>query len=507
MFHKKKKQASKPIKQDSVSEEPLRTDEEYLKELFKKSEDVFFQSAYYRDDAPVKVTLIGCEGLIDNGLLNNLVFERLTLFFQKYQKGKITVEDLKSSLHLPQLTELKTTDQLFAELYSGKLIIHVLGTNRLLSSNIANRPQRSPEETSAEVTIKGPRDNFIEDLSVNVALIRKRMRTNSLSVKNFEVGRRTLTKVSLLYMEDISDPDMVDQLSKNIESLDVDGVYSGNQFMELIEEKPAILFPRHHYSGKPDFAVQCLLKGRILLLIDGVAYTMITPINLFIILKTTEDNEYTSTYATFERGLRIFGIFVAALLPGFWVALTTFHQDQLPLILLATVVESRRGLPLPTALEAITMVIVFEIFKEAGMRLPSSIGPTLSVLGALIIGDAAIRSGLTSPAMLVVIAGSAVATFTLVNQSIIGVISLVRLVSIASASFLGLFAFFLLALFLCAYVSNIRILGVPYLEVTANLSPANIFKTLFRVPPTFDKRRPTVIAPKDSTRKGDDGKK
>ncbi|WP_251025111.1 spore germination protein [Bacillus sp. ISL-57] len=507
MFKKTKKQLSKPKSKKDYIEKLEIKEESDLRKIFQNSGDVFFQSSLYRNEFPLKVTLIGCEGLIDTELLNNLVFERLTLFFQRYPKGKLTIEELKDSLYLPQLAEVNTKEELFADIYSGKLILLIEGFEYLLSANISKRPQRNPEETSAEVTIKGPRDNFIEDLSINVALIRKRMRTNSLSVKYFEVGKRTLTNVAVLYMEDISNPDMVQEISRKIEAIDVDGIYGGNQFMELIEEKPSILFPRHDYSGKPDFAVQCLLKGRLLILIDGVAYTMITPINLFIVLKTSEDNEYTSIYASFERALRLFGIFIAALLPGFWVALTTFHQDQLPLILLATVVESRRGLPLPTALEAITMVIVFEIFKEAGMRLPTSIGSTLSVLGALIIGDAAIRSCLTSPAMLVVIAGSAVATFTLVNQSIIGVISLIRLVAIISASFLGLFAFMLLALFLCAYVSNIRILGVPYMEVSANLSMSNIVKTLFRIPPSSDKRRPSIFSSKDPTKKGEEGHK
>ncbi|MGE7764144.1 spore germination protein [Peribacillus sp. NPDC096540] len=507
MFKKMKKQPSKPNSKAEKSEKLIIKNESDLKEIFHRSEDVFFQSSLYRDESPIKVTLIGCEGLVDTELLNNLVFERLTLFFRKYPKGILTINDIKDSLYLPQLTDINTKEELFADIYSGKLLIYFEGYDYLVSANIAKRPQRNPEETTTEVTIKGPRDNFIEDLSINVALIRKRMRTNSLSVKYFEVGRRTLTKVAVLYMDDITDPDMVQQISKQIEAIDIDGIFGGNQFMVLIEEQPSSLFPRHDYSGKPEFAVQCLLKGRILILIDGVAYTMITPINLFIVLKTSEDNEFTSVYASFERALRIFGIFIAALLPGFWVALTTFHQDQLPLILLATVVESRRGLPLPTAIEAITMVTVFEIFKEAGMRLPTSIGPTLSVLGALIIGDAAIRSGLTSPAMLVVIAGSAVATFTLVNQSIIGAISLIRLVAIISASFLGLFAFMLLALFLCAYVSNIRILGVPYMEVSANLSWSNVVKTLFRIPPSMDIKRPSIFSSKDPTKKGDDGKK
>lgn len=507
MFKKTKKQPSKQNSKIEKSEHLIIKSENDIKGIFHNSEDVFFQSSLYRDESPIKITLIGCDGLIDTELLNNLVFERLSLFFEKHPRGALKIDDIKDSLHLPHLADVNTKEELFADIYSGKLLIYFEGYNYLVSTNIANRPQRTPEETTTEVTIKGPRDNFIEDLSINVALIRKRMRTNSLSVKYFEVGRRTLTKVALLYMDDISEPEMVQTITKSIEAIDIDGIYGGNQFMGLIEGQPSLLFPRHDYTGKPDFAVQCLLKGRLLILIDGVAYTMITPTNLFIVLKASEDHEYTSIYASFERALRIFGIFIAALLPGFWVALTTFHQDQLPLILLATVVESRRGLPLPTALEAITMVIVFEVFKEAGMRLPTSVGPTLSVLGALIIGDAAIRSGLTSPAMLVVIAGSAVATYTLVNQSINGVISLIRLLAIISASFLGLFAFILLALFLCAYVSNIRILGVPYMEVTANLSLSNIVKTLFQIPPSLDKRRPPIFSTKDPTRKGDDEQK
>ncbi len=313
--------------------------------------------------------------------------------------------------------EVKTQETMFADIYCGKLLIFFNEYNYLFSTNISHRPQRTPEETATEITINGPRDNFIEDISVNVALIRKRLRTNSLHIKKFQVGKRSLTEVALLYIDDIASPDMVKDVSKKIRKLDVDGIYSGNQFMELIE-KFSPFFPRHHYSGRPDFSVQCLLKGRLIIIIDGISYAIITPINAFLLLKTAEDSENTSAFASFERVLRIAGIFSATLLPGFWVAITTYHQDQIPLILLATVVESRRGIPLPTALEAILMLLLFELFKEAGMRMPAAAGGTLSVLGALIIGDAAIRAGLTSPAMLVIIAGSSIATFTLVNHSL-----------------------------------------------------------------------------------------
>lgn len=504
MFKKTKKQypqANNDGQQTKSTDFPI--NEQKLRTIFEASEDVFFNNGIYRPQSPLKITLIGCQGLVDLDLLNHLIVERLHLFFEEHSNEDLTKKDIAQFLHLPQLKEVTNKDRMFADIYCGKLLIFFHEYNYLFSTNIAHRPQRTPEETATELTIKGPRDNFIEDLSVNIALIRKRLRTNSLHVKNFEVGTRSLTEVSLLYLDDIASPDMVKSLSKKITKLVVDGIYSGNQFMELIE-KSSPLLPRHHYTGRPDFAVQCLLNGRIIIVMDGVSYAIITPINNFFLLKTAEDIENTSIFNSAERALRIAGMLIATLLPGFWVAVTTYHQDQLPLVLLATVVESRRGIPLPTALEAILMLVLFELFKEAGFRMPPAAGGTLSVLGALIIGDAAIRAGLTSPAMLVVIAGSSIATFTLVNQSFMGAISIIRLSFIILSSFLGLFGFLFMVYLSIIYISNIRILGFPFFEMTANLNMKNIFKTFFRLPSKLDTTRLSPLISKDPTRKGSD---
>ncbi|MFJ8257213.1 spore germination protein [Peribacillus asahii] len=502
MYKIKKKQPLKESKKTSSSNFSIT--EKELRKLFEKTGDVFFNPGVYRPTSPIKITLVGCEGMIDTELLNALVFERLNLFFERYPEGDLTKEQISESLYLPQLVEIEKKETIFADIFSGKLLIFFHDYQFLYSINIAKRPQRNPEETATEVTVKGPRDNFIEDASVNIALIRKRLRTNSLHIKNFEVGSRTLTKVSVLYMDEVANMDMVESLAKEIEAIDVDGIYSGNQLMELIE-KSSPFIPRHHYTGRPDFAVQCLLKGRIIIIIDGVAYANITPINILFLLKTSEDVEYTNAFTSFERIIRLSGILMATFLPGFWVALTTFHPDQIPLILLATIVEARRGLPLPTALEAIIMLLLFELFKEAGMRMPSAIGTTLSVLGGLIIGDAAIRSGLTSPAMLVVIAGSSIATFTLVNQSLIGVISLFRLACILLSSFFGLFGFLFMVHFYIIFIANIRILGTPFLDITANLNIKNILKGLFRVPSKLDNKRFQSFFSKDPTKQRSDG--
>ena len=505
MFKRTKKQqpqANEQVAESKVEKEAISfpVDEQELRDIFKESGDVFFNSKLYRPESPLEITLIGCQGMVDLDLLNHLVFDRLHLFFEKYPSGQITKKDIVQSLHLPQLKEVKKKETMFADIYCGKLLIFFSEFNYLFSTNISHRPQRTPEETATEITIKGPRDNFIEDISVNVALIRKRLRTNSLHIRNFQVGRRSLTEVALLYIDDIADPDMVEDLSKKIRKIDVDGIYSGNQFMELIE-KSSPFFPRHHFSGRPDFSVQCLLKGRIIIIIDGVSYAMITPINAFLLLKTAEDSENTSAFASFERILRIAGLFTATLLPGFWVAITTYHQDQIPLILLATVVESRRGIPLPTALEAFLMLILFEFFKEAGMRMPAAAGGTLSVLGALIIGDAAIRAGLTSPAMLVIIAGSSIATFTLVNHSLIGAVSIARFVCILFSSFLGLFGFLFALHFLIISICNVRILGVPLFGLTANLNLKYALMSIFRIPSKADTTRVSPLISKDLTKK------
>lgn len=491
------KQGKKSKEDDSISFSPT---EQNLQKMFPKSEDVFFDSRNYRPDDPLKITLIGCQGMIDVKLMNDLVIERLNLFFERFPEKRMTKEEVSNSLQLPQLEEVKKKEKMFEDIYSGKLLIFFNEYNYLFSTNIANLPQRKPEETASEIVIKGPRDNFIEDITINIALIRKRLRTNSLHLKKYKVGRRTLTEVALLYIEDIASPEMVADVAKRINNIDVDGIYSGNQFMELIE-KSSPLMPRHDYSGRPDYLVQCLLQGRIIIIIDGVAYAMILPINAFFLLKTAEDSENISVFSSFERLLRIAGIFAATLLPGFWVAITTFHQNQIPLIFLSTIVESRRGIPFPTAIEAILMLILFELFKEAGFRIPATAGGTLSVLGALIIGDAAIRAGLTSPAMLVIIAGSSIATFTLVNHSLMGAVSIARLGCILLSSILGMFGFLLTLYFLLIFICNIRILGVPFFGITANLNLRYMIKALIRIPSKLDTSRISPLISNDSTKK------
>ncbi|MDD9147730.1 spore germination protein [Sporolactobacillus sp. CQH2019] len=472
--------------------------ENELQKVFAGCSDIHFQQMRFGDHQAI---IVNCEGMVDKEMLNQSMFPKMENFFQSNQNAVMTKDRILQSLHLPDLAEVTDEKQMTDDVFSGKVLFYLKNGSYIFSADISKRPQRTPEETRTEVSIKGPRDNFIEDLSINIALIRKRLKTTSLKVENYQIGRRSRTPVGLLFIKDIANKHILDELRKCIKAIDVDAVYGGNQFMELIEKVP-FLIPKHSYSGRPDFVVESLLSGRCAILIDGVAYANIVPTNLFFLLKSSGDSEFSSFYSSFERALRIFGVFFAAYLPGFWVAITTFHQNQLPLTLLAPVVESRQGLPLPTGLEAIVVIILFELLKESGMRMPQSIGFTVSVVGGLIIGQAVIDARLTSPAMMVVIAVSTISTFTFTNQGIIGAISLLRIATIVLASFLGLFGFILSFFFIIVYVSNLRIFGLPYMEMLANLDFFNIVKAMFRLPARYNKKRPVMLFSRDNTPKG-----
>lgn len=493
---------SKKTKKDERTQKKEPLSESDLRRLFSKCADIHFQTMAFGETAEsgVDVVLISCEGMIDKELLNQSVYLKLETLFKNNDPAAMTSDWVLQSLHLPELKEAVDENQVTADVFSGKLLLYFRNNGYLFSADIARRPQRTPEETKTEISVQGPKDDFIEDLAINIALVRKRLRTASLKVEKFEVGKRSRTSVALLFIDDIASKPIVDELRRCLRTITIDAIYNGNQLMELFEKNP-LMAPKHSYTGRPDFAVKALVSGRCVIFIDGVAYANIVPANIFFLLKTSEDDEYSAIYSSFERVMRVVGTLIAVFLPSFWVAITTFHQNQLPMSLLAPIVESRRGLPLPTSLEAILMLMMFELFKEAGLRMPAAIGSTLSVVGALIMGEAAIEAKLTSPAMLVVVAISTIATFTFVNQSLVGAVSLLRILAIIISSFFGLFGDIFCFLSITAYVSNIKVFGFPYVEMLANLDPVNIMKAVFRPPATFNPARPVMMFSKDNTPK------
>ncbi|MFJ8519731.1 spore germination protein [Lysinibacillus xylanilyticus] len=466
-----------------------------LKSLFRRSADVLFQQYSFQQH---KVHLIKCEAMIDEHLLQTVIVQRVQSLFTATSEEMLE-EHIQKNLHVPHLQKITSKDDAITRVYKGHVLLYFEDMNLLYSSYIAKKPNREPRETTLELVVKGPRDDFIEDVFINIALIRKRLPTSSLSVETYELGKRSKTTVAILYFEDVVNQNILDQIKLQLQRVDTDIVFSGDLLMERIEQSAKII-PKHDYTGRPDFAVQALSRGRIIIIVDGVSYAIITPANSMLLFKSGEDNEFPIFVSSMERILRIVAILISVLLPGFWLALSTYHQEQLPSILLATVVESRTGLPFPTILETLMMLFMFEIFREANIHLPNVISGSISVVGGLIIGDAAIKSGITSPSMIVVIATSSIAAFTLVNQSIVTAMSILRLIIVFASAFFGLFGFFISIFFILLYTANLRVLGVPYLNMGADLNWQDIKRSLFRLSPAGYRTRPKFLNVQDETK-------
>jgi spore germination protein KA len=490
---------------DHSGQKTLIISEQNLRDHFSHCKDVAIITSTIRPAKTASGTLtlvfVYCEELCDNQLMKQAIFPMFREMCREYPCQ--TVEEIEANKLLPMelLGKEVLIDDLNFLIFSGDLLVYFQEADVLYSVTLAKPPNRDPEEPNTEVSIRGPKDGFIEEISKNAALIRKRIKSHKLFYEQFIVGTRSQTKVGLMYIDDIANREMINEVRKRILHLNIDVVTSTNQLEELIGDKRFSLFPLFAYTGRPDFAVNSLLNGRFIILLDGSPTVIIGPANLTFLLNVSEDTVTSFFFVVFQRLIRLMGISVAIYLPGLWVALLSFHPEELPFTLLATVVLSRQGVPLPASLEMFIMVALFEIFREAGVRLPLAIGSTLSVVGGLIIGESSVNAGLSTPGSLVVAAISVISTFTLVNQNLAGTVTLLRFIVLAASSVLGLFGFIASLFILLTYTVNLTIFGIPYLTP---LSPPtrDIFKVLIPNGWKQFKKRAGLVKPQDDTPRG-----
>ncbi|GIP00555.1 spore germination protein [Paenibacillus lautus] len=493
MFRRKSKQTRFNVDREPASDT---LDEESLRSMFANSADVVIKSFPGKHEDAIPVLLLYSEGMVDSKVMTQYVLPDLEEKLKHFNDWEPLARELDKSM---EWSKIKQPADVVKFLFAGRMILFFLTEKCFYSIDLAARPNRQPEESNTEVAIKGARDAFTEDLNMNVALVRKRLRTATLHNEQMIIGDRSQTRVALLYISDIIRPEIVNEAKERLKRIKVDALVTSGQLEEALSDSTLSLFPLMDYIGRPDFVVECLLRGRFTILVDGSPMALIAPCNLLELLKTPEDSYFPYHFVIFERLLRLLGLSLAIMLPGFWVALTCYNMDQLPFLLLATVTVSRFGLPLSAPMEILLMLGMFELFREAGIRLPKAVGQTIAVLGGLIIGDAAIRAGLTSPTMLVVSATTAVATFTLVNQTLSGTVSIIRLYVLVWSSLLGMLGFFIGILSLIAYLSVLESFGLPYLAPLSPLTYKDLLGSLLKKPWAFNKKRPEMLQTIDDT--------
>ncbi|MFE8699887.1 spore germination protein [Cytobacillus sp. FJAT-54145] len=482
-----KQTSSNPTHQSQKLKEKV----DKLKGQFSRSQDVLCKKHTTQSDS---FEMMFIESLIDLQYLDQYILPRLY-----NHNGQLIEEKLKSLFQAEDVT-LKKVEDLSDLLFKGDVLFLV--GDRILSIKAGDFPKRQPEESALETSIRGPKDGFVEDLKTNNFLIRRRLNTPSLCVEKYTIGKRSKTKVALLYMQDLIDERVLDEIHKRLEKVELDILTSIYDLESYIRDRPYSVFPTTDYTGRPDFIVEALNQDRFAILVDGNPTVSFAPVNLLLQTKSPEDNYISYAYVTMERIMRMGGITISGFLPGIWIAFSAFNIEQIPYLLVATISVSRFGLPLSAPIEMFIILFLFELFNEAGIRLPRAIGQTVAVLGGLIVGDAAIRAGLTSPTMLVVAAITYISSFTLVNQSLSSAITVIRFGVVLLSTFFGLFGVIIAFILTVLYFSTLSSFGVPYLGSLAPISLKETIKSFLKAPTQYYKARSTSTSPKDPTRGG-----
>ncbi|RKN84561.1 spore germination protein [Paenibacillus ginsengarvi] len=429
-----------------------------------------------------KLTAFYCEGMVDKTELNKF-FVPICLFASR-RASEPEEASADSDSMLPVFVRKHSIQDMVSGLFGGQLIVYETGRTYFWMFDIAHIPQRALQESSTEISIKGPKDAFTEELITNLGLIRKRMQTGLLFSEQFVAGSLSKTRIALVYLKHQANPDMLAEARKRLDTLQTESVLSSGQLEQWLSNRTFSLFPLIDYIGRPDYVIETLLRGRFVILVDGSPMALIGPANFLELLKTPEDVHSPYYYVMFQRALRLIGLILSIYLPGFWLAIATVNLDQIPLALLSTVVLSREGVPFPMILEGLLLLFLFELLREAGIRLPKAVGQTVGIVGGLIIGESLIRAGLASPTLLVVVAIAAVATFSLVNQSLSGTVSILRVFIMLVSAFLGIYGFLLGMLAILIYLSRLESFGIAYLEPVSSLRwkkwPAAFLSNPFR---------------------------
>ncbi len=383
-----------------------------------------------------KALLLYIDGMVDSQSLNDFVLEPLMMrnknnlfdgdqnrIISEAVSNNITVRKVKKfdladyieSCLIPQNNTEKTNsfDEIFSGVNSGNCALFVDTLNIAFDIDVKGFKQRSIDKPENEIVIKGPHEAFVENIRTNTSLLRRFSNNENLVIENLEVGTMTKTKCAVCYMQNIANGDLIAEIKYRINNLNVDSILSIGQLEQLISDNNSLGLPRAISTERPDNAVQHILEGRVVVLLNGSPFALILPAIMIDFLTSPEDRNLKTIFSNFLRGIRILAAFFALLLPGIYVSVTSFHIEILPTELLYSILAARESVPFPIIFEILIMEISFEIIREASLRVPSPIGTTIGIVGGLVVGQAAVSAGIVSPILIIVVAMTALSSFAI----------------------------------------------------------------------------------------------
>lgn len=465
-----------------------------------KSDDIVFRTLNISTLPSLRSTLIFIENLVDNKVLESSVLTPSTLGLSErtpeeraylHKNIDAMFESIFPNIEITKIKDLKSAVE---NILLGNGILIVEGYPYAISFNLAKGASREYAEPMTEKVVKGPQSGFVEDISANTAMIRKRIKSPSLVVKELKIGRESRTVVRVTYMDNIADSKIVEELSRRLKRIDVDGIVGSSDIEEYINDAPTSLFQTTFFTERPDRVQSMLLEGRVVLLVEETPFAIVVPAIVSDFFISSEDYYITPFFATFNRLISYLGALIVLFLPSLYIALTTYHQESIPTRLALTIAGTRAGVPYPAFVEALLMEMAFEALRQAGVRLPTHVGQTVSIVGALIIGQAAVEAGLVSPAVIIVVAATAIFSFTLPYSNFSLILRLIRFVFMILAAILGIYGILAGTLVLLFNLMSLRSFGVPFMLPFAPFAFEEMKDWFIRVPHWNITKRSSHIA-------------
>ncbi|KKB39010.1 Spore germination protein GerKA [Bacillus thermotolerans] len=431
-----------------------------------------------------QAALIYLSGITDSKTIFNHVLSPLI-----FEDGRDHDEaDIRVSLG--HIKEASTWPQIESAILNGESVLFVDGRTEAFIYDTSSFPKRSIEESPVESSLKGAHVGFTETGSENVALIRKQIHNRELKIKEMTVGKRGKAKVSILYLSDVANQEVLKELEERIQKVDVDSVLGAGELAEYIEDHPYSPFPQLLLTERPDFAASEILQGRIVTVVDRSPNVIVGPATFDSFFKTTDDYSSRWMVASFLRLMRYFGFLIAIFLPAIYIATISFHVDVIPLNLLLSLGASRERIPFPPYIEAFIMELTIEMLREAGVRLPAKIGQTVGIVGGIIIGQAAVEAGIVSNIMVIVVALTAVASFIIPNYEMGSAVRIIRFPMMILASMFGFVGIIVGFMILLAQFISLTSLGTPYGSPIAPLRFPDWKDLFIRLPQWSIRKRP-----------------
>lgn len=476
---------------------------EALRSIFGSSSDFSCRMLLIKDKPEIPATLAYIEGLGDSKIINDSILKPLTqnkLFDSCRSEAEASALISTGAVHSSSLKVITNMKDLVDDLLMGNAAIIFNSEKTAFSFSAKSELSRAISEPTGENVIKGAKDSFIENMRTNTALCRLKVKSPYLEIVEFIIGKQTKTKVSMLYIKSIASDKLVNELRKRLESVDIDKVLTPGILEEYIVDDKYSTFPQILYTERPDRFCSSLVDGRVGIIIEGMPLAYIVPGTLLQFFQTPDDYSTQFIVGSTLRLLRFIAMFLTLVLPGFYICITTFHTEMLPAELAFSIVASKEGVPFPMFVEVLILLIAFELLVEAGLRLPKTIGQTVSIVGALIVGQAAVEAKILSPATVIVVAITAIASFTLPSQDFSNAVRLWRFVFVILSSFIGIFGLTFGLILLLFHWCRLESFGVPYLDPFVANEDEQLQDTLFRFPISSMKKRPSGLNTKNEKR-------